>query len=170
MICNAELCANYFSVNVSILPVVFRRKFQVKQLGHNSALYMTSYLSTTLSKILPYLKTIKNAKKLSVFGENNPCRVSNFLQTHTFWNFDHISRIYNQINYLILIFDIFIEKDPHLNAVEWWQNWVVVRWGKLSVATHTHCQQLSLRFNLRSNQRLSLRPNMDCFEVIKHIK
>ena len=27
MICNAELCPNYFSVNVSVLAVVFRRQF-----------------------------------------------------------------------------------------------------------------------------------------------
>ena len=27
MICNAELCPNYFSVNVFVLAVVFRRQF-----------------------------------------------------------------------------------------------------------------------------------------------
>ena len=27
MICNAELCPNYFSVNVSVLAVVFRQQF-----------------------------------------------------------------------------------------------------------------------------------------------
>ena len=37
-------------------------------------------------------KIIKNAKKLSVFGENDSRRLSNFLQTHIFWNFDHTSR------------------------------------------------------------------------------
>ena len=36
---------------------------------------------------------------MSVFGENDSHRLSDFLQTHIFWNFDHISRIYNQINY-----------------------------------------------------------------------
>ena len=57
-----------------------------------------------------------------------------FLQTHIFWKFDHISRTYNQINYRniwftkviiilimtvqVLLFDVFFEKDPHLNAVE----------------------------------------------------
>ena len=72
--------------------------FTEKKLGHNSALYITSYLSIALSKILPYSKTIKNAKKLSVFDENDSRRYCNFLQTHIFWNFDHIFRIYSQIN------------------------------------------------------------------------
>ena len=73
--------------------------FTKKLLGHNSALHITSYLSIALSKILPQWKATKNAKKLSVFGENNCCRLCNFLQTHIFWKFDHISRTYNQINY-----------------------------------------------------------------------
>ena len=30
MICNAELCPNYFSVNVSVLAVVFRGQFSKK--------------------------------------------------------------------------------------------------------------------------------------------
>ena len=41
------------------------------------------------SKILVHSKTIKNAKKLSTFGENDSCCLTNFL---------HISRTYNQIN------------------------------------------------------------------------
>ena len=69
-----------------------------------------------------------------VFGENNSRRLSNFLQTHILWKFDHISRTCNQINCRniwfakvtiilimtaqVLFFDIFSEKDPHLNAVE----------------------------------------------------
>ena len=73
----------------------------------------------------------KNAKKLSVFGENN----SRVLQTHIFWLFDHISRTYNQINYRntwfakvtgilimmaqVLFLDIFFEKESHLNAVQY---------------------------------------------------
>ena len=65
----------------------------------NFSLYFTSYLSIALSKILPHSKTLKNAENLSVFGENNSRRCFNFLQTHIFWNFDHISGIYNQINY-----------------------------------------------------------------------
>ena len=126
MICNTELCPNYFSMNVSVLAVVFRRhffknrQFQPKlsvfwrlsantttstetftesSLRHSFALHFTSHLFIALSKILPHSKTIKNAKKLSVFGENDSCRLSNFLQTRIFWNFDHISRIYNQTNY-----------------------------------------------------------------------
>ena len=71
---------------------------------------------------------------MSVFGENDSFRLSNFLQTHIFWKFDHISRTYNQINYrnvwfpkviIILImtaqalfFNAFSEKDQHFNAVE----------------------------------------------------
>ena len=68
-------------------------------MGHSSALYITSYLSIVLSKILPHSKTIKNARKLSIFSENDPHRLSNFLQTHTFWKFYHISRTYHKINY-----------------------------------------------------------------------
>ena len=64
-----------------------------------SALHVTSYLSFTLSKILPHSKTIKNTEKLSVFGEINSRCLSNFLQTHIFWKLDHISRTYNQISY-----------------------------------------------------------------------
>ena len=66
--------------------------FTEKKLGHNSVLNITSYLSIALSKILLHSKTIKNTKKLSVFGENDSRRLSNFLQTHIFWKFDHISR------------------------------------------------------------------------------
>ena len=70
-----------------------------------------------------------------VFGENNSRRLSHFLQTYIFWKFDQISRNYNQINYrntwfvkvtiiLIMIaqvffFNVFFEKDTHLNAVQW---------------------------------------------------
>ena len=69
-----------------------------------------------------------------VFGENDSHRLSNLLQTHIFWKFDHISGTYNQINYRniwfgkvtivlimmaqVLFFDIFSEKDPHLNVAE----------------------------------------------------
>ena len=100
----------------------------------NFALHFTSYLSIALSKILPHSKTTKNAKKLLVFGENNSCHLSNFLQIYIFWNFDHISRICNQISYRdiwfpkvliilimtaqVLFFKVFSEKDLHLNAVE----------------------------------------------------
>ena len=90
--------------------------------------------SIALSQILPQSKTIKNNEKLSLFGENDSRRLSNFLQTHIFWKFYHISRIYSQINYrniwfakviIILImtaqvifFHVFSKKDPHLKAVE----------------------------------------------------
>ena len=73
--------------------------FTENSLRRNFALHFTSYLSIALFKILPHSKTTKNAKKLLVFGENNSCHLSNFLQIHIFWNFDHISRICNQINY-----------------------------------------------------------------------
>ena len=36
--------------------------------------------------------------KLLVFRENDSRRLSDILQMHCFWNFDHISRIYNKIN------------------------------------------------------------------------
>ena len=71
---------------------------------------------------------------MPVFGESNSCRLSNFLQTLIFWNFDHISRIYKQINYKdiwfpkviinltmtaqVLFFNVFSEKDQHLNGIE----------------------------------------------------
>ena len=69
-------------------------KFSLAGAQQHFALHLTSYLSIALSKILLHSKTIKNTKKLSVFGEND----FNFLQMHIFWNFDHISRIYNQVN------------------------------------------------------------------------
>ena len=47
--------------------------FKEKELGHNSAVHITSYLSIALFKILPHSKTTKDAKKLSVFGENDSC-------------------------------------------------------------------------------------------------
>ena len=71
------------------------KRFTEIQLRRNFALQFTSYLSIAPFKILPHSKTIKNAKKLAVFGENDSRRLSNFLQTHIFWNFDYISRIYN---------------------------------------------------------------------------
>ena len=161
MICNAELCPNYFSVGVSVPAVVFHRQFWKTDnfgwncwffedcrrntiasketftenlLRRNFTLHFTSYLSIALSKILPHLKTIKNAKKLSVFGENDSCHLSNFLQIQIFWNFYHTSRICNQIYYRniwfpkviiilimtakVLCLNIFSEKNLHLNAVE----------------------------------------------------
>ena len=75
------------------------KTFTEKWLERNFALHFTSYLSITLSKILPHSKTIKNAKKLSVFCGNDSHCLPNFLQTHIFWKFDRISRTYNEINY-----------------------------------------------------------------------
>ena len=53
--------------------------FTEKKLEHNFALAFTYYLSITLAKTLPHLKTIKNAKKMSVFRENDSRCLSNFL-------------------------------------------------------------------------------------------
>ena len=47
--------------------------------------------------MLPYSKRIKNTKKLSILGKNHSGRLSNFLQTHIFRKFNHISRTYNQM-------------------------------------------------------------------------
>ena len=71
---------------------------------------------------------------MSVFRKNDSRCWSNFFETHIYWNFDHISKTFHQINYsdiwfakviIILImtaeglsFDVFFKKDPHLNAVE----------------------------------------------------
>ena len=73
--------------------------FTEKQLGHNFALHFTSYLPIALSKILLHSKAIKNVKKLPIFRKNNYHCLSNFFETHIFWNFDHISWTRNQINY-----------------------------------------------------------------------
>ena len=70
-----------------------------KRLQRNFALQFTSYLPIALFKILPYSKTIISAKKLSIFSENYSRCLSNFLQTHIFWNFGHVSRICYIIDY-----------------------------------------------------------------------
>ena len=108
--------------------------FTENLLRSNFALNFTSYLSIALSRILTHSKTIKNAKKLSVFGENDSRCLSTFLQSHIFWKFDHISRTCNRINCRniwfakvtiilnmmtqVLFFDTFSEKDSHLNPAE----------------------------------------------------
>ena len=48
--------------------------FAENSLRLNFALHITSYLSIGLSKILLHSKTVKNAKKLSEFGENDSRR------------------------------------------------------------------------------------------------
>ena len=50
-------------------------------------------------KFCPIKKHKKSLRNCRYLVKNDPHRLSNFLQTHIFWNFDHISRIYNQINY-----------------------------------------------------------------------
>ena len=45
--------------------------FTEKLLGRNFPLLLTSYLSIAFSKNLSHLKTIKNVKKLSVFGKSD---------------------------------------------------------------------------------------------------
>ena len=98
---------------------------------------------TILPKIVGFLKIVAEMEQLvrtrsqkinyDVFGEKDSYLLSNSLQTHIFWKFDHISRIYNQINYrniwfpkviIILIMTAqvlfsmsFSKKDPHLNVV-----------------------------------------------------
>ena len=59
-------------------------KFSLAGTQRHFALHFTSHLSIALSKILHHSKTINNTKKLSVFGENDSCRLSNFLQSHVF--------------------------------------------------------------------------------------
>ena len=80
--------------------------FTENSLQPKFALHFTSYISIALSKILPHSKKnkkkktktkTKSAKKLSIFCENDSCPLSKFLQTHIFWDFDHISKIYNQL-------------------------------------------------------------------------
>ena len=109
MTCHEQLCPNYFTVNVFVLPVVFRQRFPKNQqfwlklsvsgiyrrnttastekftensLRRNFVLHFTFYLSIALSKILLHSKTIKNVKKLLVFSENDSRHLSNFLQIH----------------------------------------------------------------------------------------
>ena len=58
--------------------------FTEKYLGHNSAVHITSYLPVVISKILPRSKTMKDARKFLVFGENDFSRLSISLQNHIF--------------------------------------------------------------------------------------
>ena len=77
--------------------------------------------------------TIKTLKNCQFFDGNDSCRLSNYLQTHIFWYFDHISRTYTQIKYKnvwfekliiilirtieVLIFHMCYVKSPCLNAI-----------------------------------------------------
>ena len=54
--------------------------FTEKSSRRNFALHFTCCLFIVLLKILPHSKTIKSAKKLSVFAENASHCLSNFLQ------------------------------------------------------------------------------------------
>ena len=110
MICNAELCPNYFSLNVSVLTVVFRRqiskktrvlpkyvvfleivgelKLLVRKRSQKITYVILHYISLYIyplhfPKFCPIQKQ-KNAKTLLVFGENDSRRLSQFLQTHIF--------------------------------------------------------------------------------------
>ena len=102
------------------------KAFTENWLRCNFALHFTSYLSIELSIISSNSKTKKNTKYLSVLVENDSRRLSNFLQTNIFWNFDNVSRTYYQINYRniwlpkaiiiliiiaqVLFFNVFFEK------------------------------------------------------------
>ena len=95
---------NNFAWNCRFLEICRRntiastKTFTERYFERNFALHFTSYLSFALFKILLHSKTVKNAKKLSVFGENDSRCLSNFLKTHVFRNLDHISRAYKQMN------------------------------------------------------------------------
>ena len=82
-----------------VAEIASMETFTENSLRHYFSLHFTFYLSIELSKTLPHSKAIKNAKKVSVSGENNCRRLSKFLKTHIFRNIDRISRIYNQNNY-----------------------------------------------------------------------
>ena len=106
-------CCYFCKSNISVINLILSSRniikiqqnttastetFTENSLRRSFALHSTSYLSIALFKILPHSKTIKNAKKLLVFGENVSRRLSKYFQIHIFWNFDHISRSCSQIN------------------------------------------------------------------------
>ena len=161
MICNAELCRNYFSVNITILAIspTISKKMTIlaelvsflKIVGEIQQLVRKRSQKIHYDEILHYIslpifpmhfskfcpiqnqwKTLRNCRHLV---KTTLAIYLIFLQVHIFWNFDHISRIDNQINYRniwfpklilnlimtaqVLFFNDFSEKDPHLNAVEY---------------------------------------------------
>ena len=73
-----------FFENCQPNTIAIMETFTENSLQRNFALHFTYYLSIALSKILHHSKTIKKAKKLSVFGENDFRRLYNFLQVHIF--------------------------------------------------------------------------------------
>ena len=84
---NAELRRNYFPVNVSVLTVVFLQQISTNFSNKFCIIYHFLFIYCTFQNSALF-KHNKSAKKLSVFGENDSRRVSNFLQTHVFWNFE----------------------------------------------------------------------------------
>ena len=160
MICNAELCRNYFSVNISILAIspTISKKLTIlvevvsflKIVGEIQQLVRKLSQKIHYDEILHYIslpifpmhfskfcpiqnqwKTLRNCRHLV---KTTLAIYLIFLQIHIFWNFDHISRIYNQINYRniwflkviiilsmtlqVLFFNVFSKKDSHFNTVE----------------------------------------------------
>ena len=107
------VCKNFWFVRFSLLTVLLL-VIVVAVIGHCKVVQKRpqkinydvnlNYISFSICpsrfpKFCLIHKKIKNAKKLSVFGEKDSHRLSNFLQPHIFWNFDHIFRMYNKINY-----------------------------------------------------------------------
>ena len=138
--CNTKLRRNCFSMNFSTLAIAFPRQIKkntailpdivdfFKLIGEihqlvqkrsqknrrNLALHFTSYLSIALSKILPNLKTTKNTKKLSIFGENDSHCLSSF---QFFLNFGQEYLIFKRNNNSFhdntsAFFDVFLRKKP----------------------------------------------------------
>ena len=122
MICNAKLCPNCFSVNFSVLAVVFRQQFSKKltmlpkTVGFSKIVDEIQQVVRKRSQKIHYdvicitfhflfihcpfqnSASFKNNSKTKT-KKNGSCCLFNFLQTQIFWKFYHISRTYNQINY-----------------------------------------------------------------------
>ena len=88
------------------------------------------FIYCTFKKSVSFKKK-KSFKNESVFCENYPCRLSDFLEVLVFQNFDNLSNLQlNQLHNCLICksrknfyeehtgvyFDAFFEKDPHLNA------------------------------------------------------
>ena len=75
---NAKLHLNYFSVNVFVLAVVFRRQIKkARQFQVKLSVFLKIYRRNAIASMETFT-TIKNAKKLVVFGENDSRCLSNF--------------------------------------------------------------------------------------------